>query len=562
MSAQTMASNLTNQVRAISNVTKAVAAGDLSQMVEVDVRGEMLELKLTVNTMVQQLSSFSSEVTRVAMEVGTQGILGGEAIVPGVQGTWADLTMNVNTMARNLTSQVRSISSVTKAVAAGDLSKTIEVDVQGEMLELKVTVNTMVHQLNAFASEVTRVALEVGTEGRLGGQAKVDGVQGTWKDLTNNVNTMARNLTAQVRSISSVTKAVAAGDLSQAVEVDVQGEMLELKVTVNTMVYTLSTLANEVTRVSLEVGIEGKLGGQAQVPGVRGTWQALTENVNLMAMNLTNQVRSIADVTKAVARGDMTKRITVDVKGEILELKDTVNDMTDSLSLFAQEVTRVAREVGTEGKLGGRATVEGVAGIWKDLTDCVNQMAENITDQVRSISVATTAVAHGRLSKKITGVAVSGEMLQLVNTINGMLDQLSFFADQVKQVAREVGTEGKLGVEANFGNVQGIWREIMASVNTMANNLTAQVRGFAQISAAATDGDFTRFITVEASGEMDSLKSQINQMVFNLRDSIQRNTAAREAAELANRSKSEVRLPYLDSHCVLTPLSVLGQHVT
>jgi osomolarity two-component system, sensor histidine kinase NIK1 len=452
-------------------------------------------------------------------------------------------------MASNLTNQVRSISSVTKAVAAGDLSQMVEVDVQGEMLELKDTVNTMVHQLNAFASEVTRVALEVGTRGILGGQAKVHGVQGTWEDLTNNVNTMARNLTAQVRSISSVTKAVAAGDLSQTVEVDVQGEMLELKVTVNTMVYQLSTLANEVTRVSLEVGIEGKLGGQAQVPGVQGTWKALTENVNLMAMNLTDQVRSIADVTKAVARGDMTKRITVDVKGEILELKDTVNDMTGSLSVFAQEVTRVARDVGTEGKLGGRATVEGVAGIWKDLTDCVNQMAANITHQVRSISIATTAVAHGQLSQKIEGVAVSGEMLQLVNTINGMLDQLSFFAAQVKQVAREVGTEGKLGVEAEFGNVQGIWREIMASVNTMANNLTAQVRGFAQISAAATDGDFTRFITVEASGEMDSLKSQINQMVFNLRDSIQRNTAAREAAELANRSKSEVGgsvlLPFL-----------------
>jgi osomolarity two-component system sensor histidine kinase NIK1 len=338
-----------------------------------------LELKETVNTMVHQLNSFASEVTRVALEVGTKGMLGGQAEVPGVRGTWAMLTNNVNTMAQNLTIQVRAISDVTKAVAAGDLTKTIEVDVQGEMLDLKITVNTMVSQLQSFSSEVTRVALEVGTEGQLGGQAVVQGVQGTWQSLTDNVNTMARNLTNQVRAISKVTKAVAAGDLSQTVEVDVQGEMLELKLAVNTMVFDLSTLAGEVIRVSLDVGTYGQLGGQANVPNVQGKWKELTNNVNLMADNLTTQVRSIADVTKAVARGDMTRRIDVNVQGEILELKTTVNQMTDSLSVFAQEVTRVAREVGTEGKLGGKAEVKGVAGIWKDLTDCVNSMAYNVS---------------------------------------------------------------------------------------------------------------------------------------------------------------------------------------
>jgi osomolarity two-component system sensor histidine kinase NIK1 len=333
----------------------------------------------------------------------------------------------------------------------------------------------------------------------------------------------------------------------------VQGEMLELKLTVNSMVAQLSTLANEVTRVSLEVGTEGILGGQAFVPEVQGMWKVLTSNVNLMAMNLTNQVRSIAQVTKAVASGDLSKRIEVDVKGEILDLKETVNNMTESLSLFADEVTRVAREVGTEGRLGGQARVANVSGTWKDLTDNVNVMAKNLTLQVRTIAVATTAVAGGDLTQKITGVSVSGEMLSLVNTINDMIDQLAIFASEVKKVAREVGTEGKLGVQAEVGNVQGIWQEITLSVNTMAGNLTTQVRGFAQISAAAMDGDFTRFITVEASGEMDSLKTQINQMVFNLRDSIQKNTAAREAAELANRSKSEFLANM--SHEIRTPMN-------
>ncbi|EPQ52996.1 hypothetical protein GLOTRDRAFT_45993 [Gloeophyllum trabeum ATCC 11539] len=548
-----LAANLTNQVRSIAQVTKAVAHGDLSKFIEVDAEGEILDLKNTVNGMVIRLRTLAAEVTRVTLEVGSQGNLGGQAHVPDVEGVWLELTRNVNRMCASLTDQVRTIAHVTTAVAKGDLTQKIEIQVEGEMLTLKETVNSMVDQLSAFASEVTRVALEVGTQGILGGQARVEGVQGTWADLTRNVNKMASNLTDQVRSISEVTKAVAQGDLTKLVRVDVQGEMLELKVTVNSMVHQLSTLASEVTRVSLEVGTEGILGGQAVVPDVQGMWKVLADNVNLMAMNLTTQVRSIAEVTKAVASGDLTKKIQVDVRGEILELKETVNGMTESLSVFADEVTRVAREVGTEGKLGGQARVANVGGTWKDLTDNVNVMAANLTLQVRTIAVATTAVARGDLTRKIEGVSVSGEMLQLVNTINDMIDQLAIFAKEVKKVAREVGTEGKLGVQAEVGNVQGIWQEITMAVNTMAGNLTTQVRGFAQISAAAMDGDFTRFITVEASGEMDSLKTQINQMVFNLRDSIQKNTAAREAAELANRSKSEFLANM--SHEIRTPMN-------
>ncbi|KAL4248978.1 histidine kinase [Abortiporus biennis] len=548
-----LAANLTNQVRSIAKVTKAVAQGDLSKQIEVDAQGEILELKNTVNEMVVKLRVLAAEVTRVTLEVGSKGVLGGQAHVPDVEGVWLELTRNVNRMCSSLTDQVRSIAKVTTAVAKGDLTQKIEIEVEGEMLTLKQTVNSMVDQLSAFASEVTRVALEVGTQGILGGQATVDGVQGTWADLTRNVNKMASNLTDQVRSISEVTKAVANGDLSRTVNVDVQGEMLELKTTVNQMVSRLSTLANEVTRVSLEVGTEGLMGGQAYVPDVEGLWKVLADNVNLMAMNLTNQVRSIAEVTKAVASGDLTKRITVDVRGEMLDLKETVNGMTESLSVFADEVTRVAKEVGTDGKLGGQARVTNVSGTWKDLTDNVNVMAANLTLQVRTIAVATTAVARGDLTQKVTGVSVSGEMLGLVNTINRMIDQLAIFAAEVKKVAREVGTEGKLGGQAEVGNVEGIWQEITMSVNTMANNLTTQVRGFAQISAAATDGDFSRFITVEASGEMDSLKTQINQMVYNLRDSIQKNTAAREAAELANRSKSEFLANM--SHEIRTPMN-------
>ncbi|KIJ38163.1 hypothetical protein M422DRAFT_176970 [Sphaerobolus stellatus SS14] len=416
-----LAANLTNQVRSIAAVTKAVARGDLSKQIEVEANGEILDLKTTVNGMVLQLRTLAAEVTRVTLEVGSQGKLGGMAEVPGVEGVWRELTYNVNQMCSNLTNQVRSIAVVTTAVAQGDLTQKVGIQVEGEMATLKDTVNKMVDQLSTFASEVTRVALEVGTEGILGGQAVVADVQGTWADLTRNVNNMATNLTNQVRSIAEVTKAVAQGDLTKTVNVDVQGEMLDLKLTVNSMVRQLATLAQEVTRVSLEVGTEGILGGQAVVADVEGTWKILTDNVNLMAMNLTNQVRSIAEVTKAVAQGDLTKKIEVDVRGEILELKETVNGMTESLSLFADEVTRVAREVGTEGRLGAQASVPNVGGTWKVLTDNVNVMATNLTLQVRGIAQATTAVAQGDLTKKVVGVSVSGEILDLVNTINDML---------------------------------------------------------------------------------------------------------------------------------------------
>src|SRR3989475_188795 len=380
-----MASNLTAQVRNIAEVTTAVANGDLSKKITVDVQGEILELKRTINTMVDQLSSFASEVTRVAREVGTEGELGGQADVKGVAGTWKDLTDSVNLMANNLTAQVRNIAEVTTAVANGDLSKKITVDVQGEILELKDTINTMVDQLGSFAAEVTRVAREVGTEGKLGGQAVVRGVGGTWKDLTDNVNLMASNLTAQVRNIAEVATAIAGGNLSRKITVDVRGEILELKNTINTMVDQLNAFAGEVTRVAREVGTEGKLSGQAKVKGVAGTWKDLTENVNLMAGKLTAQVRNIATVTTAVANGNLSKKIRDDKKGEILELKNTINTMVDQLNAFAAEVTRVAREVGTDGKLGGQAKVPGVAGTWKDLTDNVNVMAANLTEQVRGI---------------------------------------------------------------------------------------------------------------------------------------------------------------------------------
>ncbi|MEZ0262221.1 MAG: HAMP domain-containing protein [Alphaproteobacteria bacterium] len=522
-SVNSMAGNLTGQVRNIADVTKAVAAGDLSKKITVDVKGEILELKNTINTMVDQLRSFASEVTRVAREVGTEGKLGGQANVEGVAGTWKDLTDSVNSMAGNLTGQVRNIAQVTTAVANGDLSSKITVDVKGEILELKNTINAMVDQLSSFASEVTRVAREVGTEGKLGGQANVEGVAGTWKDLTDSVNMMAGNLTGQVRNIADVTKAVAAGDLSRKITVDVAGEILELKNTVNTMVDQLRSFAAEVTRVAREVGTEGKLGGQANVAGVAGTWKDLTDSVNSMAGNLTGQVRNIADVTKAVAAGDLSKKITVDVAGEILELKATINTMVDQLNSFAAEVTRVAREVGTEGKLGGQARVEGVSGTWKDLTDSVNMMANNLTSQVRGIAKVVTSVANGDLKRKLT-VEAKGEIAELADTINSMIDTLATFADQVTSVAREVGVEGKLGGQAKVPGASGTWKALTENVNQLAANLTTQVRAIAKVATAVTQGDLTRSIAVEAQGEVAVLKDTINEMIRNLRDTTQKNT--------------------------------------
>jgi HAMP domain-containing protein/CheY-like chemotaxis protein/signal transduction histidine kinase len=534
-SVNSMASNLTAQVRNIADVTIAVANGDLSKKITVDVRGEILQLKEAINTMVDQLRSFASEVTRVAREVGTDGKLGGQAIVPGVAGTWKDLTDSVNAMCGNLTAQVRNIAQVTTAVARGDLSRKITVDVRGEILELKDTINTMVDQLNAFASEVTRVAREVGTEGKLGGQAQVPGVAGTWKDLTDSVNFMAGNLTAQVRNIADVATAIAGGDLSKKITVNVSGEILQLKETINTMVDQLNAFAGEVTRVAREVGTDGRLGGQANVLGVAGTWKDLTDSVNSMASNLTAQVRNIAEVSTAIASGDLSKKITVDVRGEILELKDTINTMVDQLNAFAGEVTRVAREVGTEGKLGGQAIVRGVAGTWKDLTDSVNSMASNLTGQVRNIAEVATAVAQGDLSKKIT-VNVSGEILQLKETLNTMVDQLNAFAAEVTRVAREVGTEGKLGGQAAVPGVAGTWKDLTDSVNSMAGNLTAQVRNIAEVATAIAGGDLSRKITVDVRGEILQLKETLNTMVDQL------NRFAGEVTRVAREVGTEGRL--------------------
>ncbi|OLF18592.1 hybrid sensor histidine kinase/response regulator [Actinophytocola xanthii] len=530
-----MAGNLTDQVRNIAQVTTAVARGDLTQKIGVDARGELLELKETINTMVDQLSSFADEVTRVAREVGSEGLLGGQADVTGVSGIWRDLTDSVNFMAGNLTDQVRNIAQVTTAVAGGDLSQKITVTARGEILELKNTVNTMVDQLSSFADEVTRVSREVGTEGILGGQADVKGVSGTWRDLTDSVNFMAGNLTAQVRSIAQVATAVARGDLTQKIRVDARGEILELKETINTMVDQLSSFADEVTRVSREVGTEGRLGGQADVKGVSGTWKDLTESVNVMADNLTAQVRSIAQVTTAVARGDMTQKIRVDARGEILELKETINTMVDQLSAFADEVTRVSREVGTEGNLGGQATVRGVSGTWKDLTDNVNVMASNLTGQVRSIAQVATAVARGDLSQKIT-VEAKGEVAALAGVINTMVDTLSAFADEVTRVAREVGTEGILGGQARVPNVAGTWKDLTDNVNSMANNLTNQVRNIAQVTTAVAQGDLTRKIDVDARGEILALKTTINTMVDQL------SAFAAEVTRVAREVGSEGRL--------------------
>ncbi|WP_442804854.1 HAMP domain-containing protein, partial [Streptomyces luteogriseus] len=460
-----MASNLTSQVRNIAQVTTAVANGDLSQKITVAAQGEILELKSTINTMVDQLSAFADEVTRVAREVGTEGNLGGRAQVRGVSGVWKDLTDNVNFMADNLTSQVRNIALVSTAVAQGDLGKKITVEAKGEILELKSTINTMVDQLSAFADEVTRVAREVGTEGNLGGQAQVRGVSGVWKDLTDNVNFMALNLTSQVRNIAQVTTAVANGDLSKKITVDARGEILELKDTVNTMVEQLRAFADEVTRVAREVGTDGRLGGRAQVLGVSGVWRDLTDNVNYMADNLTSQVRNIAQVATAVAQGDLSRKIDVDARGEILELKTTINTMVDTLSSFSSEVTRVAREVGSEGQLGGQARVEGVYGTWKRLTTNVNELASNLTTQVRAIAEVASAVAQGDMSRSIT-VETQGEVAELKDNINLMVANL-----------RET-TRAKDWLESNLARLAALMqghRDLMEVADLILRELTPLV---------------------------------------------------------------------------------------
>ncbi|NEB77698.1 HAMP domain-containing protein, partial [Streptomyces sp. SID14478] len=481
-----MASNLTSQVRNIAQVTTAVANGDLSQKITVDAQGEILELKSTINTMVDQLSAFADEVTRVAREVGTEGQLGGRAQVRGVSGVWKDLTDNVNFMADNLTSQVRNIALVSTAVAQGDLGKKITVEAKGEILELKSTINTMVDQLSAFADEVTRVAREVGTEGNLGGQAQVRGVAGVWNDLTENVNFMASNLTSQVRNIAQVTTAVAQGDLSKKISVDARGEILELKDTVNTMVEQLRGFADEVTRVAREVGTDGRLGGRATVHGVSGVWKDLTDNVNYMADNLTSQVRNIAQVATAVAQGDLSKKIDVDARGEILELKTTINTMVDTLSSFSSEVTRVAREVGSQGQLGGQARVEGVYGTWKRLTTNVNELALNLTTQVRAIAEVASAVTSGDMSRSIT-VDAQGEVAELKDNINLMVANL-----------RET-TRAKDWLESNLARLAALMqghRDLMEVADLILRELTPLVNAqYGAFFLAEPDEDDTAIRT-------------------------------------------------------------------
>ncbi|GAA3791221.1 HAMP domain-containing protein [Sphaerisporangium flaviroseum] len=528
---------LVGPVSSAADVLDAVAQGDLSRRLEIDSagRGEVRRLGKAINGMVDQLALFSSEVTRVAREVGSEGQLGGRANLRGLSGSWRDLTEAVNTMSSRVSAQVRDIAVVTTAVARGDLSRKVTVDAVGEMLELKNTVNTMVDQLSAFAEEVTRVAREVGTEGELGGQARVRGVSGVWKDLTDNVNVMAGNLTSQVRNIATVATAVAQGDLSKKITADAKGEILQLKETLNTMVDQLSLFADEVTRVAREVGTEGQLGGRAEVKGVSGVWKDLTDNVNSMANNLTYQVRNIAQVTKAVAGGDLSKKIDVDAQGEILELKSTINTMVDQLSSVASEVSRVAREVGSEGQLGGQAQVHGVSGVWKDLTDNVNFMANNLTSQVRQIAAVSTAVVQGNLSKKIT-VDAEGEILQLKDTVNTMVDQLSLFADEVTRVAREVGTMGQLGGQARVRGVSGVWKDLTDNVNLMATNLTYQVRNIGEVTTAVAKGDLSKKIDVDAQGEILVLKTTINRMVDQL------SSFASEVTRVAREVASEGRL--------------------
>ena len=537
-----LAANLTAQVRNIAKVTTAVANGDLSQKITVDAKGEILELKDTINVMVDQLSSFAAEVTRVAKEVGTEGKLGGQANVKGVSGTWKDLTDNVNGLAGNLTVQLRDVSRVATAIANGDLTQKITADVRGEILQIKDVINRMVDQLNSFAAEVTRVAKEVGTEGKLGGQAEVRGVSGTWKDLTDNVNVLAANLTTQVRNIAIVTTAVANGDLSLKITVDARGEIFELKNTINVMVDQLRSFAAEVTRVAKEVGTEGKLGGQADVKGVSGTWKDLTDNVNVLAANLTTQVRNIAKVTTAVAKGDLSQKITVDAKGEILELKNTINTMVDTLNSFSAEVTRVAKEVGTEGKLGGQADVKGVFGTWKDLTDNVNVLASNLTVQLRDVSKVATAIADGDLTQKIT-VDVKGEILQIKDVINKMVDQLNSFAAEVTRVAKEVGTEGKLGGQAEVKGVSGTWKDLTDNVNVMASNLTKQVRGIVKVVTAVANGDLSQKFVLEAKGEVAALAETINNMTDTLRTFADQVTTLAREVGIEGKLGTEARVP-------------------
>src|SRR3979411_1918820 len=507
---------------------QAMRSGDFSVRMTGNHLGIEGKIADTFNEIVAANQRMAQQLERVGQVVGREGKTRQRVKFGLASGSWADMEGSVNTLIDDLLWPTREVTRAVAAVAPRALLQTVQLDVDGrplggEFLQSANIVNTMIKQLSVFTSEVTRVAREVGTEGKLGGQAQVPEVTGVWKDLTESVNPMANNLTGQVRNIAEVTIAVANGDLSKKITVDVRGEILQLKEAISTMGDQLRSFASEVTRVAREVGTDGKLGGQAIVPGVAGTWKDLTDSVNTMGGNLTAQVRNIAEVTTAVARGDLNRKITVDVKGEILELKNTINTMVDQLNAFAGEVTRVAREVGTEGKLGGQAQVSGVAGTWKDLTDNVNFMASNLTEQVRGIVKVVTAVANGNLTQRLT-VQAKGEVAALADTINNMTDTLATFADQVTNVAREVGVEGRLGGQANVPGSAGTWKDLTGNVNLLAANLTSQVRAIAEVATAVTKGDLTRSIQVDARGEVAELKDNINTMIDNLRLTTDRNT--------------------------------------
>src|SRR5690348_6399542 len=414
--------------KALLRVLAAAQRGDFSARMPAGGVGDGAKVATALNALIESNERLEREIRRLSRHVGQEGEVKRSAATQAGRGAWARSLDAVTDLVEDLARPNSEIARVISAVANGDLSQTMPLEIdgrplQGQFLTTAKTVNTMVDQLNAFAGEVTRVAREVGTEGKLGGQAHVKGVGGIWKDLTDNVNLMASNLTSQVRNIAEVTTAVQQGDLSKKITVDVRGEILELKNTINTMVDQLNAFANEVTRVAREVGTEGKLGGQAKVEGVAGIWKDLTDNVNTMASNLTDQVRGIARVVTRVANGDLRGKLTLEAKGEIAELADTINSMTDTLAVFAEQVTTVAREVGAEGRLGGQANVPGASGTWRDLTDNVNQLSATLTTQARAIAEVATAVTTGDLTRSIR-VDASGEVANLKDNINEMIRNL------------------------------------------------------------------------------------------------------------------------------------------
>jgi HAMP domain-containing protein len=497
-------------LRHLLRALTAARDGDFSARLPSDITGIEGKIADVFNDIMLSNQRMAGELERMSRVVGKEGKISKRANFGFRGGAWGEMETSVNTLVSDLVWPVAEITRSIDAVAKGDLTQGMSLEVEGrplegEFLRSAKIVNTMIGQLNLFTSEVTRVAREVGSEGKLGGQAQVKKASGVWKDLTESVNSMASNLTAQVRNIAEVTIAVANGDLSKKITVDVRGEILQLKEATNTMVDQLRSFASEVTRVAREVGTDGKLGGQAIVPGVAGTWKDLTDSVNFMANNLTAQVRNIAEVATAIAKGDLSKKITVDVNGEILELKNTVNTMVDQLNSFASEVTRVAREVGTDGKLGGQAIVPGVAGTWKDLTDNVNSMASNLTAQVRNIADVTIAVANGDLSKKIT-VDVRGEILQLKEhhqhdgrsaaLLRGGSDARGPRSRHRRQV-------GRAGHRPRRGrNVEGF----DGFCEHHGRQPDRQVRNIADVTTAVANGDLSKKITVDVKGEILEFK--------------------------------------------------------